>query len=111
MCYIHNSSSMLLITFYTLLMIISFVIKVMKNLKKIVFVNRFDLDFIKKIIYFFVIFFYVEIKIFVNFFLNKKLVNFLIILLNIILKINEWFSLFAFSTSSRIWFLIIFSKR
>ena len=82
---------MLLITFYTLLIIISFVVKVVKDVKKIVFVNRFDFNFIKKIVYFFVVFLCVEIKVFVDLFLNKKFVNFLIILLNIILKINKWF--------------------
>ena len=57
MCYIHNFFSMLLMTFCALLMIISLIVKVVKDFKEIVFVNRFDLDFIKKVIYFFAIFF------------------------------------------------------
>ena len=111
MCYTHNSFSVILITFYTLLIIISFVVKVVKDFEKVIFVNRFDFDLIKKIVYFFAIFLYIEIRISVDFFLNKKFMNFLIIFLNIILKISEWFSLFAFSAFSRVWFLIIFSKR
>ena len=89
MCYTHNSSSMILIIFYALLMIIFFVVNVVKDSEKIIFVNHFDLDFIKKVVYFFAAFLCPEIKIFVDFFLNKKFVSFLIILLNIILKINE----------------------
>ena len=92
-------------------MIIFFVIKIVKDFEKIVFVNRFNFDFIKKIVYFFAVFLCVEIKIFINFFLNKKFVNFLIIFLNIILRMSEWFSLFVFSISLRVWFSIIFSKK
>ena len=102
---------MLLIIFYALLIIISLVIKIVKDSEKIIFVNRFDFDFVKKIVYFFAVFLYVEIKIFVDFFLNKKLVSFLIIFLNIILKMSEWFFLFVFSTFSRVWFLTISSKK
>ena len=51
--------------------------------------NRFNSNSVKKIMYFFVAFFYIEIKIFVGFFLNKEFMSLLIILLNIILKINE----------------------
>ena len=80
---------MLLITFCALLVIIFLVIKTVKNSEKIVFVNRFDSDLVKKVIYFFVAFFCVKVKIFVDFFLNKELVSLLIILLNIILKVNE----------------------
>ena len=110
-CYTHNSFSIILITFYTLLIITSFVIKVIKNFEKIISVSHFDFDFVKKVVYFFVTFLYIKIRVFIDFFLNKKSVSFLIILLNIILKINEWFSLFVFSTSSRIWFSMIFSKK
>ena len=92
-------------------MITSLVVKIIKNLKKVVFVSRFDFDFIKKVVYFFVAFLCVEIKIFVDFFLNKKFMSLFVILLNIILKINEWFFLFVFSTSSRVWFPTIFSKK
>ena len=70
-------------------MITSPVIKVVKDSEKVVFVNCFDFDFVKEVVYSFAAFFYIEIKIFVGFFLNKKFINFLIILLNIILKINE----------------------
>ena len=80
---------MLLITFYTLLIITFLVIKIVKDFEKIVFVSRFNLNFIKKVMYFFAIFLCAEIKIFVDFFLNKKFINFLIILLNIFLKISE----------------------
>ena len=114
MCYIHNSFSVLLITFYTLLMITLLIIKavkIVKNLEKIIFVSRSNPDLIKKVVYFFAAFLCVGIRIFVDFFLNKKFVSLLIILLNIILKINRWFSLFASSTSSRVWFSTIFSKR
>ena len=89
MCYTHNSSSIILITFYTLLMITFFIINVVKNLEKVIFVSRFDLNFIKKVVYFFVIFLYVEVRVFIDFFLNKELVSLLIIFLNIILKMNE----------------------
>ena len=102
MCYTHSSSSVILITFYALLIITPPVVKIIKNFKKIVFVSRFDFDFVKKVVYSFAVFLYIEIRIFVNFFLNKKFINFLIILLNIILKINEWFFLFVSSTFSRI---------
>ena len=81
-------------------MITSFVVNVIKDFKKIISVSRFDLNFIKKVVYFFVIFLCVEIKVFVDLFLNKKPVSLLIIFLNIILKISEWFSLFVFSTFS-----------
>ena len=101
MCYTHNSSSMILITFYTLLMITPFVVNVVKNSEKVISVSRSDSDSIKEVVYFFTTFLYVEIKIFVDFSLNKELISFLIILLNIVLKINEWFSLFVSSTSSR----------
>ena len=101
MCYIHNSFSMLLITFYALLVITFLFVKIVKDFEKIVFVSRSDSDFIKEIMYFFATFLYVEIKIFVDFFLNRELVNFLIIFLNIILKMNKWFSLFVFSAFSR----------
>ena len=87
MCYIHNSLIILMI-FCALLMITFFVVKVVENSEKIVFVNRFDLNSIKKIVYFFATFLCVEIKIFIDFSLNKKLVNLLIIFLNIILKMN-----------------------
>ena len=80
---------MLLMIFYTLLIIIFFVIKVIKDFEKIIFVSRFDFNFIKKIVYFFIIFFSVEVKIFVDFFLNKEFVSFLIIFLNIVLKVSE----------------------
>ena len=80
---------MILITFYALLMITSFVIKIIKDPEKVVFVNRFDFNFIKKVVYFFATFLYIEIKVFVGFFLNKEFISFLIILLNIVLKINE----------------------
>ena len=89
MCYIYNSFLMILITFYALLMITSFVIKIIKDPEKVVFVNRFDFNFIKKVVYFFATFLYIEIKVFVGFFLNKEFISFLIILLNIVLKINE----------------------
>ena len=89
MCHTHNSSSVILITFYTLLMITSFVVKVIKDSEKVVFVSRFDSDFVKKVVYFFVVFLYIEIRVFVDFFLNKEFMSFLIILLNIVLKINE----------------------
>ena len=89
MCYTHNSFSMLLITFYTFIMITFFVVKVVENFKKIVFINRFNFDSVKKVVYFFVAFLCVEIKIFVDFFLNNELVGFLIIFLNIIFKMNE----------------------
>ena len=79
MCYTHNSFSIILITFYALLMIISLVIKIIKDFEKIVFVSRFDFNLIKKVVYFFVTFLYVEIKISVDFFLNKEFISFLII--------------------------------
>ena len=110
-CYTYNSFSMILMTFCALLMIIFFVVKIVKDFEKVVFVSRFDFNFIKKIVYFFVAFLCVEIKVFVDFFLNKEFMSFLIILLSIVLKINEWFSLFVSSTSSYVWFLTIFSKR
>ena len=80
---------MLLIIFYALLVITPLVIKIVKNSKKIVFVSHFDPNFVKKIMYFFAAFLYAEIKIFVDFFLNKEFISLLIVLLNIILKINE----------------------
>ena len=89
MCYTHSSSLIILITFYTLLIITFFVVKIVKDSKKIVFINRFDSDFIKKVVYFFVIFLCVEIKIFVDFSLNKKFISLLIIFLNIILEMSE----------------------
>ena len=70
-------------------MITSFVVKVIKDSEKVVFVSRFDSDFVKKVVYFFVVFLYIEIRVFVDFFLNKEFMSFLIILLNIVLKINE----------------------
>ena len=76
-------------TFYALLIITPSVMKIVKNLKKIVSVSRFDPDPAKKVVYFFATFLYAGIKVFVDFFLNRESVNFLIILLNIILKINE----------------------
>ena len=63
--------------------------KIVKDLEKIVFVNRFDFNPVKKVIYFFIAFLYIEIKIFVNFFLNKEFISFLIILLSIVLRISE----------------------
>ena len=89
MCYTYNFFSILLITFYALLMIIFSIIKIVKDFEKIVFVSRFNLNSIKKVMYFFATFFCVEVKIFVGFFLNKKFVNLLIIFLNIVLKISE----------------------
>ena len=89
MCYTHNSSSIILITFYAHLMITLFVVNVVKNFEKIVFVNRFDFNSVKKVVYFFAAFVCVEIKIFVDLFLNKELVSFLIIFLNIVLRMNE----------------------
>ena len=80
---------MLLMTFCALLMIISFVIKIIKDFENVVFVSRFDFDFVKKVVYFFAVFLCVEVRVFVDFFLNKELVSFLVIFLNIVLKINE----------------------
>ena len=83
---------MLLMTFYTLLIIISFVmkaVKVVKDSEKVVFVSCFNFNLVKKVVYFFAAFFCVGIKIFVGFFLNKKLVSLLIIFLNIVLKMDR----------------------
>ena len=80
---------MILITFYAFLIIIFFVINVVKDLEKVVFVNYFDFNLIKKVVYFFAAFFCVEIKIFVDLFLNKEFVSFLIIFLNIVLRVSE----------------------
>ena len=73
-------------------MIISFVIKIVKSVndsEMIVFVNCSNFNPVKKVMYFFVIFFYVEIRISIVFFLNRKSMNFLIVFLNIILKVNK----------------------
>ena len=80
MYYTHNFFSMLLMIFYTFLIILFLIIKAIKDFKKIVFVNCFDFNLVNEVIHFFVAFFCVEIKIFVDFFLNNKLVNFLIII-------------------------------
>ena len=89
MCYTYNSFSIILITFYALLIIIPPVVKVIKNPKKVVSVNRSDFNPAKKIVYSFAAFLYAEIRVFVDFFLNKKPMSFLTILLNIVLKINK----------------------
>ena len=92
-------------------MITFFVVKVVKDFEKVIFVSRFNFNLVKKIVYFFAVFFYVEIKVFVGFSLNKKFINLLIIFLSIVLKVSEWFSLFVSSISLCVWFLITFSKR
>ena len=73
-------------------MITPFVIKIVKtvkNPKKVVSVNRFNFNSVKKIVYFFVVFLCVEVRVFIDFFLNKEFVNLLIILLSIVLRMNR----------------------
>ena len=65
------------------------IVKSIKDFEKVVFVSRFNPNFVKKVMYFLAIFLYVEIKVFVGFFLNKESMNFLIIFLNIVLRMSE----------------------
>ena len=105
------------VTFYILLIILHFEIFDKISKKIIVFENLFisNSNSNREIIYFSLIFLYIDISIFFKFFLNSELVNFIISSLLILLDsllfliINKRFSLFAFSLFALI--LFIFSNK
>ena len=95
------SYSKFYVTFYILLIILY--LKISNNIFKkiIIFKSLFIFNLDREIIYFSLIFLYIDISTSFNFFLNNELVNFIIlsllILLNLLffLIVNKRFSLFA----------------